>query len=254
MTRQRNQISEQERERRRAEQRELVAASVEQLRSSKGWHAWLNARRTFHSYSVGNLLLILSQHETAARVAGFHAWLRLGYCVCRGEHGIRIWAPCPPSRRQLEEWHTAGADPHNKPRTGWRPATVFAQDQVAPLPPPAQPAPLTPPVQKLVGDSHQDLIAPLAQLGAEIGYTVSFTQVDHGDGYCDPARRRIAIATRLEPNGQLATLIPGGGGVFEPSECLRTTARWAGLSLGHLSVLRVGQGFSDRRRGASRVA
>ena len=31
----------------------------------------------------------------ATRVAGFRKWLELGYCVRKGERGIRIMAPLP---------------------------------------------------------------------------------------------------------------------------------------------------------------
>jgi hypothetical protein len=44
-------LSDPEREQRRAEQRELVQASIEQLRSSDGWQAYLKARRRLHNYS-----------------------------------------------------------------------------------------------------------------------------------------------------------------------------------------------------------
>ena len=37
-------LSDEEREQRRAEQRELVRASIEQLRSSDGWQAYLKVR------------------------------------------------------------------------------------------------------------------------------------------------------------------------------------------------------------------
>ena len=42
-------LSDEEREQRRAEQRELVRASIEQLRSSDGWQAYLKVRRRFRS-------------------------------------------------------------------------------------------------------------------------------------------------------------------------------------------------------------
>jgi hypothetical protein len=44
--------TEQEREQRRAQQRELVTASVEQLRSSDGWRRYLKTRAAFRSYSI----------------------------------------------------------------------------------------------------------------------------------------------------------------------------------------------------------
>lgn len=45
-------LTKEQREQRRAEQRELVVASIEQLRSSNGWRAYLTARACFRSYSV----------------------------------------------------------------------------------------------------------------------------------------------------------------------------------------------------------
>ena len=103
MAKHRRTLTDEEREQRRAEQRELVRASIEQLRSSDGWQAYLKVRARFHSYSWRNVLLILHQHPTAERVAGFRAWLDLGYCpMTKGSRAIRIWAPCPPTKRQLQ--------------------------------------------------------------------------------------------------------------------------------------------------------
>ena len=118
MGKHRRTLTDEEREQRRAEQRELVRSSVEQLRSSDGWQAYLKVRSRFHSYSWRNVLLILHQHPTAQRVAGFRAWLELGYCPMKGSTAIRIWAPCPPTRRQLQAWRDAGANPDEKPRGG----------------------------------------------------------------------------------------------------------------------------------------
>jgi hypothetical protein len=124
-TRRRRQLSDADREQRRAEQRQLVTASIEQLRRSVGWQAYLRARRRLHAYSPRNVLLIMLQRPTAESVAGFQAWLKLGYCVRAGERSIKIWAPCPPSKRQLRAWRDAGADPDKRPRTRWRLASVF---------------------------------------------------------------------------------------------------------------------------------
>ena len=173
MGKHRRTLTDEEREQRRAEQRELVRASVEQLRSSDGWQAYLKVRARFHSYSWRNVLLILHQHPTAQRVAGFRAWLNLGYCPMKGSKAIRIWAPCPPTRRQLQAWRDAGANPDEKPRGGFKLTSVFAQDQVAELPPPAKPVPLAPPPSaEITGDSHHALITQLVELAGEINYTV----------------------------------------------------------------------------------
>ncbi len=207
MPRQRRVLTDEEREQRRAEQRELIRASVKQLRSSEGWRSYLKARAQFRVYSPRNVLLIVHQHPTAQRVAGFRAWLDLGYCPVKSSRAIRIWAPCPPSKRQLQVWRDAGADPEHKPRTGWRLVAVFAQDQVAELPPPATPAPLQAPIAEIRGDSHEDLVANLIALAREIGYAVEISDTGLADGTCNSKTRQIAIAERLEANGRLAALI-----------------------------------------------
>lgn len=84
---------------------------------------------------------------------------------------------------------------------------MFAQDQVAELPPPAQPAPLEPPIAEVPGDSHEELIAELVSLADELGYTVSFGGTGPADRSCNPDRKRIAVSERLEANGRLVALI-----------------------------------------------
>jgi len=200
-------LSEQEREQRRADQRELVRVAIEQLRSSEGWRSYLTARARFRSYSPRNVLMILSQHPSAVRVAGFRAWLDLGWCVTKGSRAIRIWAPCPPTKRQLQAWRDAGANPNERPRTGWRLASVFAQDQVSELPPPATPAPIEAPIAEIRGNSHKDLIAELVDLATEIDYGVQISDTGPADGSCNSTTRTIKLSERLEPNGQLAALI-----------------------------------------------
>ena len=112
------QLTDDERAERRAQDREYARHAVEQLRSSDGWNAWLTARASFRNYSLGNQLQIAMARPTATRVAGFRAWLKLGYSVQKrpddvpeGAWAIKIWAPCPPSRKQLERWQQNGSEP-----------------------------------------------------------------------------------------------------------------------------------------------
>jgi hypothetical protein len=57
----RTQMTEAEREQRRAADRAFVQQAVEALRSSQGWQRWLTTRRHFHSYSLRSQLLIAMQ-------------------------------------------------------------------------------------------------------------------------------------------------------------------------------------------------
>jgi len=83
-------ITELERQERREADRKKSRAAVEALTSSEGWTAWLASRRHFHAYSLANQLLVAMQLPSATRVAGFRAWLKLGYCVRRGETAIGV--------------------------------------------------------------------------------------------------------------------------------------------------------------------
>jgi len=120
-----HQVRDEERAERRRADREYARQAVERLRSSEGWRRWLATRRHFHAYSFGNQLLIAMARPTATRVAGFRGWLKLGYAVQRGERSIKVWAPCPPSRKQLERWQQDGGDADQRPRTYFRLVPVF---------------------------------------------------------------------------------------------------------------------------------
>jgi len=201
-------LSEEQRAERRRADREFARQAVEQLRSSAGWQRWLAARGHFHRYSLTNQLLIAMQRPAATRVAGFRAWLNLGYCVQRGERAIRIWVPIPPSRKQLERWERAGSDPAERPNTYFKLGPVFDREQVQQLPPPATPAPLDPPVRDVTGEDLGPVLPHLIELGREIGSSVEFEAIGgHRRGYYEVDSRRIAIAEDMPANAQVKTLI-----------------------------------------------
>ena len=198
---------EQRAERRRAD-REFAREAVERLRSSEGWQRWLAARRHFHAYSLANQLLIAMQNRDATSVAGFRAWLALGYCVRKGERALRIWCPCPPSKKQLEAWQRAGGDPDQRPRTHFRLGPVFDRGQVTELPPPAKPMPLDPPIRELDGHDLAWALAPLMRLAGELGSRVAYEPMPAGrGGYYRPADKAIRLADGKAPNHSVHTLI-----------------------------------------------
>jgi len=197
-----------ERAQRRAEDRQTAIAAVEALKSSDGWKAWLTVRRRFHTYSLGNQLLIAMQRHDATRVAGFRAWLTLGYCVRRGEKAIRIWTPIPPSNAKLEAWRAAGAVVADKPRTVFRLGPVFDRTQVEHLPPPVTPVNLDPPVVPVTGDSLAWALPVLEQVGTTIGSSVTLEPLPEKDGgFYELKTRRIVVNSRRSANGQVAVLV-----------------------------------------------
>jgi len=201
-------LTDEERAERRCADREFAREAVERLRSSEGWQTWLATRRHFHHYSLGNQFLIAMQRPTATRVAGFRAWLKLGYAVQRGEKAIHIWVPIPPSRKRLERWREQGGDPADRPRTYFKLGPVFDRAQVAPLPPPATPTPLDPPVHEITGDDLAPTIPSLFALARELGSIVEFETIAGAcRGYYELDSRRIAIDQDIAVNAQVATLI-----------------------------------------------
>ena len=201
-------LTDEERAERRRADREFAREAVERLRSSEGWQTWLVTRRHFHRYSLGNQLLIAMQRPAATRVAGFRAWLKLGYAVQRGQRAIHIWLPIPPSRKRLERWREQGGDQADRPRTYFKLGPVFDRAQVAPLPPPATPAPLDPPVREITGDDLAPVIPSLLALARELGSVVEFETIAGArSGYYELKSRRIAIDQNMAVNAQVKTLI-----------------------------------------------
>src|SRR4051812_615653 len=204
-------LSDEQRAERRAQDRELTIRAIAQLRSSAGWQAWLRvrARTGLRRYSLRNQLLIALQDPDATRVAGFRAWLALGYCVRKGETcRIRIWARCDPSKRKLQAWRDAGANPADKPRGFYRLQAVFDRAQVDPLPPPAVPAPLDPPIAQITGDTLAWTLPVLTAFADGLGVTVEHESMrDDCDGYFDSRARRIAINPTRSINQQATALV-----------------------------------------------
>jgi antirestriction protein ArdC len=202
------QINDAERQARREADRQRTRDAVEALRTSTGWRQWLSLRRHFHRYSLANQLLIAVQKPEATRVAGFRTWLTLGYCVRRGERAIRIWIPIPPSKRAIERWEAEGAKADKRPRTTFRLGPVFDRSQVAPLPPPAEPVALDPPMAPLEGAELMWAFQPLVALAGQLSCAVVIERMpDARGGYFEPISRKIALNESNSVNHQVKTLV-----------------------------------------------
>ena len=190
---------------------------VRSVMSSEGWRSFLTAQARFHTYSPGNVLLILSQDPHATRVAGFHTWRELGRFVKKGEHGIAILAPVFPKKepkpeageRQTgeassDEGKVAVESDHVPVR--FRVAHVFdiAQTDGEPLP--------EAPARRLTGDSAEAhaLIARLTRLveqeGLGLEYADPKTMPRGTNGYYQPMEGRIVVSNALAPDQQAKTL------------------------------------------------
>lgn len=165
---------------------------LQDLFSSEKYADYLKTMSKFYDYSASNSLLIYMQRPDASRVAGFGAWKdNFNRHVKRGEHGIKILAPCPYKQRVERE----KAGPDGKPvteieevtRAAFKPVTVFdvSQTEGEPLP--------TLGMNELTGDVEQypDFFEALKQVAP---FPVGFEAITTGaKGYCNYAEQRIAI-------------------------------------------------------------
>lgn len=200
-------LTEQEREQRRAADRERLQRAAEQLLSSEGWARWVRVRSRggLARLSLNNQLLVALSCPDATFVAGFKAWLSMGFCVRRGEAAIRIIAPMPVKIR--DENPADDGEQQDRRRMLFKAVSVFDRSQVAPIEGVDQ-APLEPPCEPLTGDSHAHLLAPLQAFTASLGFSVSFESIPGATGgWCEQKARRIVVDADQPANAQLRILI-----------------------------------------------
>jgi hypothetical protein len=115
-----------------------------------------------------------------------------------------VWATCTPSKKKILAWRNAGAIATDRPRTYFRLEAVFSALQVEPLPPPAEPEPLDPPIAAVQGDTLAWAVAPLEKLADELGYAVVYQPLAEGHGgSCDPNAKVLTINSDQAVNAQV---------------------------------------------------
>lgn len=196
-------------EERRAQAEQLhesIAEQVATLTDSDKWRQFLDFIGGFHSYSLNNVLLILSQSPTATRVAGFRAWQQKGRQVRKGERGIRIFGYSP--RKITDENGDPELDENGQPKTraAFPILTVFDIAQTdASDPAQAEPWKIA---HQLDGDDDAGVYGAIRAHLEATGWTVDDEELP-GDqnGYTDPATRRVAIDSRLAPAQRAKTAL-----------------------------------------------
>jgi hypothetical protein len=122
------------------------------------------------------------QCPSASRVAGFHAWRKLGRNVRRGEKGIWILAPMTRKGRDDD----AAVDEKARIVMGFKPVPIFdvAQTDGEPLPESC--------CQLLDGDDVTGVYGRLVAAAQSIGYSVEDAEfTDSRNGDCTFSERRI---------------------------------------------------------------
>ncbi|MEY9853508.1 antirestriction protein ArdC [Leifsonia sp. EB41] len=192
---------------RQAEAEALHASIVEQvqrLADSGQWRVFLEFARSFHNYSLNNLLLILAQNPKATMVAGFRQWQARGRQVRRGENAIKIFG--------FREKKTDRDDEDDEATEGgeriiryFPTLSVFDIAQTDPI----EGAEALPedPTRRLTGNDDHGVIAPLtADLEAR-GWRIHCAPLGSASGYTDPGAHKVTLAKDLAPEQAAKTLI-----------------------------------------------
>jgi len=178
-----------------------IIDQVQQLTDSGQWQSFLDFARSFHQYSLNNILLILAQRPDATMVAGYRQWQDKGRQVRKGETGIRMFGHSTNKLPQTQD------DTEDDPRAvNYFPVlTVFDIAQTEAI----DGAPAIPPdpVQKLTGDNDHGILAPLTENLRTAGWAIAREHLGHANGYTDPARHLVVIDRDLSPAQTAKTLL-----------------------------------------------
>jgi antirestriction protein ArdC len=160
------------------------------------------AQARFHTYSWGNVLLILGQNPAASRVAGYRTWQSLGRQVKRGEKAIRIIAPAYYQKRERDE---QTGEETERQVTFFRSASVFDVSQTDGDPLPEVPVPV------LDSDAGAELYAHLEGVALTEGLRVTigheaFFKREQMMGFYERENRSIYLreASQLQKTKTLA--------------------------------------------------
>lgn len=197
------------------EARERLADAVAAMTETANFTAWLKMRATMHDYSLNNLMLIASQRPDAEQVAGYRAWQALGRQVRKGEHGIRILAPC-----LVKQDKNAPAG-ESFALVGFRCVSVFdiSQTDGEPLP--------TLEYASLDGDAP-DLADHLVSVALAAGLEIRREPIPDPDvhGYLTRSDRAIVVNTNVTSGAMAAKVVAHELGHFFDPALVETPAAY----------------------------
>jgi antirestriction protein ArdC len=178
-----------------------ISDQVEQLRDTGRWTAFLDFAKAFHTYSLNNLLLILSQMPEASQVAGFRKWQSLGRQVRKGEKAIRIFGYSTKKITQEDE----NGDEVEKRVARFPILSVFDIGQTDLMEGAEDVGTLT---AELAGTDDFGIVDALSTYLVEEGWTVEFRPIQGAkNGYSDPEEMAVVIDADLRPEHTAKTLI-----------------------------------------------
>jgi antirestriction protein ArdC len=178
-----------------------ILDQVQQLSESGQWRRFLDFARSFHTYSLNNLLLILAQRPDATMVAGFGQWQGKGRQVRKGETSIKIFGY---STKKTTETDDDTTDPQERIVRFFPVLSVFDISQTDPIPGASVPEN---PAQQLTGENDHGVFGSLTAHLEGNGWAVSRQALARANGYTHPDQRTVVVGRGLGPEQAAKTLI-----------------------------------------------
>ena len=186
-----------------------LTAAVEQLHQTDNWTNYLEFLRSFHRYSIRNVMLIMSQRPNATAVAGFRAWQEKGRQVRKGEKAIKIFGY---SSRKVTETDDQGTETEKKVPI-FPILSVFDISQTDPIEGhPLAGATTAPETPRLTGDDTTGIYDRLVQVLEARGWTIIRGETRHHaiDGtttWGKDGTRTVTVRTDFDDAHAILTLI-----------------------------------------------
>ena len=155
---------------------ETLVVKTGEAKQSEQFTEYLKFASHFHSYSLGNILLIHWQRPTATYVAGYRSWQKMNRFVRKGEKGIAILAPCIYKDK----------DDETKTRIFFKTVYVFDISQTEGEP--------VPEINWRTTEQNAVLQEALTSLVEEQGWEVTYKDdLDGAEGVCQYGTKTIAL-------------------------------------------------------------
>lgn len=175
-----------------------LAAGIEKTKTSAGFRAMLDTMATFPVYSFNNIVMIMLQKPDATLVASYKMWQKKHRQVRKGEHGIKIWAPCI---RTVETEDDNGEIVTKQRLAGFKLVSVFDVSQTD-----GEALPDIAPELAGAVDDFDSIFEAVCQAARYIVSVVA--DVPGGaKGCCDHMQGQITIKEGLSETQQIKTLI-----------------------------------------------
>lgn len=181
---------------------QALVDQIEDLTNQESWLRFLEFSASFYSYSLNNLLLILSQNPEATYVAGFRQWQAKDRQVRAGEKAIKIRGYSTKKITE-EDPETGDEVEHRQPRFSILSVFDIAQTDAV-----EGTEDLTRPRGPLTGEDPANIWDAIAgQLRAQ-GWTVERTKIEGTtNGFTSVEDRRVVVDVAVEPAMAAKTLI-----------------------------------------------